>query len=143
MTVRHLLFNKKGSTMIEAALIYPMILAAMMAVIYILISMYSATSVKANLHTCLREEILTRTETGERIELEHSFMPSDKYSMAAFNRKITVMEEEKIMYSILSGSMSHTYKGNALLKGVDKFQEGNLYQIDEKDYIRKVDLIRL
>jgi hypothetical protein len=137
------LHNKKGSTMVEAALIYPMIIAAIMAVIFILISMYSATAVKANIHTTLRAEVFSRTKTGESIKFENSFYPSDKYSRGAFNQKVSLYIEKNIRSTIIYGQTAHQYNGNALLHGVNKYQSGRMYVIDEKDYIRKASVMRL
>lgn len=137
------LYNKKGSTMVEAALVYPMILAATMAVIYILISLYCATSIKAYLYTFLRAEGLLTTETGEQTHLKNNALIfSDKYSRAAFRSKISLTKENHLLYATLNGSINHTYKGNALLFSKTKTQYGRLYVIDEKEYMRKVDLIK-
>lgn len=137
------LYNKKGATMVEAALIYPMILAATMAVIYILISLYSATSIRAHIYTFLRAESLSITETGEQAHLKNNALVfSDKYSSAAFRSKISITKEKHLLYSTLNGSVNHTYKGNAMLLSKTKMQYGKLYVIDEKEYIRKIDLIK-
>ncbi len=48
--------SKKGSTMVEASMIFPIVIAAVMAVLYIVIALYSSLSLQTSLHLALRKE---------------------------------------------------------------------------------------
>ena len=54
-----------------------------------------------------------------------------------FNIKTYFEDGRKRVY----GEYSDSYKGNSLLKAVNKKQDAFVWCINEKDYIRKVDLL--
>lgn len=128
--------------MVEAAIIYPLAIGAIMAVIYIIICMYTGTAIKANINIELRDKALEMTQTGEKITDLGKFIPEDKYGKGAFNKRIYITEEKNIEINSLYGVVSHVYKGNSLMS--DNFlrkHQGTVYLIDEKEYIRKVDMV--
>lgn len=128
--------------MIEAAIIYPLTIGAIMAVIYIMICMYTGTAIKANIDIELRDKVLKMTSNGERISASGQFMPEDKYGKAAFNQKIFITEEKNAQISSLNGVTSHIYRGNSLMSNsIIRKHQGKIYLIDEKEYIRKVDMV--
>lgn len=134
--------NKKGSVMVEAAIIYPLVIGAIMAVIYIMICMYTGGSIKANLNIELRAKALEMTQTGEKIGIEKKFMPEDKYGRGAFNKKIHITEEKTGIINELYGVVSHDYKGNSMMPdNIRKIHQNTVHLINEKEYIRKVDMV--
>nr|WP_315024263.1 hypothetical protein [uncultured Aminipila sp.] len=136
------MFNKRGSLMVEAAIIYPLAIGAIMAVIYIIICMYTGNAIKANINIELRDKVFEMTQTGEKITDLGKFMPEDKYGKGAFNKKIYITEEKNVEINSLYGVVSHVYSGNSLMS--DNFlrkHQGTVYLIDEKEYIRKVDMV--
>lgn len=132
--------NKKGSLMVEAAIIYPLVIGAIMAVIYIMICMYTGAAYKANLDIELRNRAFEITQTGEKVCVGSKFMPYDKYGKSAFNKKICFTEDKKLLFKILCGDVSHRYKGNVMMSTTMRNHQGQVYLIDEKDFIRKVDM---
>lgn len=128
--------------MVEAAIIYPLAIGAIMAVIYIIICMYTGNAIKANINIELRDRVLEMTQTGEKITDLGKFMPEDKYGKGAFNKKIYIKEEKNVEINSLYGTAAHVYRGNSLMS--DKFlrkHQGTVYLIDEKEYIRRVDMV--
>lgn len=128
--------------MVEASIIYPLAIGAIMAVIYIIICMYTGNAIKANINIELRDKVFEMTETGEKITDLGKFMPEDKYGKGAFNKKIYIAEEKNVEINSLYGVVSHVYRGNSLIP--DNFlrkHQGTVYLIDEKEYIRKVDMV--
>ncbi len=128
--------------MVEAAIIYPLAIGAIMAVIYIIICMYTGNAIKANINIELRDKVFEMTQTGEKITDLGKFMPEDKYGKGAFNKKIYITEEKNVEINSLYGVVSHVYSGNSLMS--DNFlrkHQGTVYLIDEKEYIRKVDMV--
>ncbi|WP_312092687.1 hypothetical protein [Aminipila sp.] len=134
--------NKRGSVMVEAAIIYPLAIGAVMAVIYIMICMYTGAAIKSNLNVLLRYNLLEKTQAGEIINLEERFVPDDKYGKSAFNKKICITEGSDSGVKVLLGTTPHSYKGNGLMRNIiRRNHQGAIYLIDEKDYIRKVDMV--
>lgn len=128
--------------MVEASILYPVIIGAVMAVIYIIICMYTGAAMRANLNIELRNQILQRTETGEKVEITGKFLPQDKYGKGAFNKKICFTEEKKQGMNVLYGIALHSYKGNSMMSNIiTRKHQGELYIINEKEYIRKADMI--
>lgn len=128
--------------MIEAAIIYPLTIGAIMAVIYIIICMYTGSAIKANINIELRDKVLELTNTGEKISASGVFIPEDKYGKGAFNQKIYITEEKDIQINRLYGITSHIYKGNSLMSNsIVRRHQGRVYLINEKEYIRKVDMV--
>ncbi|MHC1722416.1 MAG: hypothetical protein AB9836_04325 [Aminipila sp.] len=136
------MFNKKGSLMVEAAIIYPLAIGAIMAVIYIIICMYTGNAIKASINIELRAKVFEMTQTGEKIINMNKFIPEDKYGKGAFNKKIYITEEKNVEINRLYGVVSHGYKGNSLMSETFlRKHQGTVYLIDEKEYIRKVDMV--
>lgn len=128
--------------MIEAAIIYPLTIGAIMAVIYIIICMYTGTAIKANINIELRDKVLEMTNTGEKNSASGQFIPKDKYGEAAFNQKVCITEEKNAQINSLNGVTSHIYRGNSLMSySMIRRHQGTMYLIDEKEYIRKVDMV--
>lgn len=48
--------NKKGTTLVEASMIFPVVILAVMAIIYIGISMYEKVTMQCEQHLAQREE---------------------------------------------------------------------------------------
>lgn len=128
--------------MVEAAIIYPLIIGAVMAVIYIIICMYMAMSIKSSINMELRSRAMDETQTGERIVLDSIFTPKDKYGALAFNKKIYVSEIKASGKKLLMGETTKEYSGNKMMtQTLQRSHVGAVFLIDEKDYIRKVDML--
>ncbi|QIB69272.1 hypothetical protein Ami103574_08025 [Aminipila butyrica] len=134
--------SKRGSAMVEAAMIYPLVIGTVMAVIYLMIAMYVGAAMKSNLDFQLRERAMVLAKTGTRLE-ESQFTPSDKYGRGAFGQQIAFGERKEGLMTVLHGQSSHGYRANALVAGpLFRQHQGEVYLIDEREYIRKVDMIK-
>lgn len=133
--------NKKGSAMVEAAIIYPLVIGTVMAVVYIIINMYTSSACKAHLNMELRKEAMRLSETGEIISVEGGFTANDKYSARAFGKKVSIVQRWENGRKRLYGGFENSYSGNSLLKGVKREHNAEIWLADEKQYIREVDFV--
>ncbi|MBR2511520.1 MAG: pilus assembly protein [Firmicutes bacterium] len=119
--------DERGTMMVEAAVILPVIILAVMAVIYTLIFMHRQVSVRADMHMGLWAEkgSVSRTfSTGTGVE--GTFPVYSRKSVAG-----------GVVY--YTGHISFMKRG--LLKSYNAKSEGRLYWIREKELIRGADII--
>jgi hypothetical protein len=126
--------SKRGAAMVEAAIVLPLVIAAVMAVIYILINLYSFTALRASLHIQLRAEASETTGLTE-IELDDGRV-HDKYRRAAERRGVSV-EAHKALRPYVSAELAKTFSGNALVSvDVSRRAYGRYYVTDEIRNVR-------
>ena len=114
--------SKKGTTMVEAAMIFPLVIAAVVAVLYIVIGMYQSLTLQSSIHIALRKECGELSQTAYREEEIKSY-PVEKDRLGI--RPILRMEQER------------EYQINTLFRGkVVRKEEGRYYLIDEPELIR-------
>jgi hypothetical protein len=114
--------SKKGATMVEAAMIFPLVIAAVVAVLYIVLSLYQSLSLQTSLHLALRKECGELSQTVYRQEAIKTFQ-SEKNWVGI--RPVVRMEAEK------------EYRVNTLFKDhITRKEEGRYYVIDEAELIR-------
>lgn len=127
-----ILRNDDGSTMVEMAIIYPLIIAVIMVLIYLMINIYSAASLQSSLHMQVRTESATRNELAEVSINGTNFI--DRYRAKAESINIPLVDEKDYVYA----SVGRDYRGNAMIKSSTYRKEyGRAYLIDEADYYRK------
>ena len=136
--------RRRGSTMVEAAIVFPIIVLSVLTVIYILLSMYSQTVTSVKLHLELAEA--AADESGTRI-----------YGETA-DRLIYAAAGNKTVYELFSGIETDTGDLKGIInkkiagKGSDKARAKGLINrsvqrdfddeidiIDEEEYIRCAD----
>lgn len=78
--------------MVEAAMIFPLVIAGVMAVIYIVINLYSSLSLQSSLHIALRNECGEIAQTVYRLENSLSYKVEKDWIGL---RPILRMEEER------------------------------------------------
>ncbi|HVI42564.1 MAG TPA: hypothetical protein VM577_18070 [Anaerovoracaceae bacterium] len=112
--------------MVEASMIFPLVIAGVMAVLYIVISLYLSLSLQTSLHLALRKDSGELSQTVYRLEEVKNFQSEiDRVGI----RSVVIMEEER------------EYKINTLFKGsVTRKEEGRSYVIDEAELIRVLSL---
>ena len=121
------LSDRRGTIMVEAAVILPIVVLAVMAVIYTLIFMNRQVSVRAGMHMALwaeRGAVSKTATTGSGYDAK----------FPVYSRKAAV--GGTVYYS---GSLSFMKRG--LLNGYVRKSEGRLYWIREKELIRGADII--
>ena len=114
--------SKKGAAMVEAAMIFPLVIAAVAAVICIVVGMYQSLYQDASIHMALRNECGLSAETFYRRDTIADYKPiKDKVGI----RPVIRMEKEK------------EYRISILFKDtVTHKDKGRSYEIDEADMIR-------
>ena len=119
--------DERGTVMVEAAVILPIIILAVMAVIYTLIFMNRQVSVRADMHIGLWAERGAVSETVTNNSGYDAEFP-------IYSRKAAV--GGTVYYS---GNIRFIRRG--LLKDYGRKLEGRLYWIREKELIRAADII--
>ncbi len=114
--------SKKGAALVEAAMIFPLVIAGVMAVIYIVINMYSSLSLQTSLHMALRRESGELSQTVYRQEAGKNFPMQKDWS----GIRPVIRMEQKSEYGI--DILFHDR--------VMRQEEGRVYVIDEAELIR-------
>ena len=109
--------------MTEAAVVFPVVIMVVMTVIYILINMYMDAVISAKEHLALRCEAGVVTKTVERPNHLSDRIPEDKYGKKAFSGTVVITKGHRFLSNILVSENSW------------------VYVIDERSYIRKMDLL--
>lgn len=126
--------------MVEAAIVFPLVIGAAMALIYIMTNLYSFTALQSALHIELRGESGQATGTVGR-ELSDSG-PRDRYRAAAERRSFSIEERKKLMRPYMETEYAATYSGNAMIgRAAEKTAYGRYYLIDEAKLVRDKSMI--
>ncbi|HYE69565.1 MAG TPA: TadE family protein [Anaerovoracaceae bacterium] len=118
--------SKKGTTMVEAAMIFPLVIACVIAVIYIIINLYQALTLQTSLHLALRKESGEFSQTVYRQEeIKEYQWEKDRVGI----RPVIRMEE------------AGEYRINTFFKSrIKRIEKGRSYVIDEAELIRILSL---
>lgn len=114
--------------MVEAAMIFPLVIACVIAVIYIIINLYLALTLQTTLHLALRKESGEFSKTVYRQEEMKDYQcEKDRVGL----RPIIRMEE------------AAEYQINTLFKSrIIRIEKGRAYLIDEAELIRIISIKR-
>lgn len=120
--------SKKGSTIVEASMIFPLVIAGVMAVLYIVIGMYSSLSLQSSVHLALRNESGRLSETVYRDEEGTSFK----------------LEKSRLgLRAIVAAEEIRSYQTSQLFtKKITRLESGRSYVIDEAELVRRVNLAK-
>ena len=129
--------NKRGTAMVEAAIVFPLTIAAIMAMIYMMINIYCLTALKSHIHVTLR------AEAGERTALTESLIEDgrgrDRYRRAMESRRLSVESRENILRPYISAEREIVYKANSIVNGTARRKSaGRVYLIDEVKNLRNI-----
>jgi hypothetical protein len=114
--------SKKGTTMVEAAMIFPLVIAAVVAVLYIVIGMYQSLSLQSSLHLALRKECGERSQTVYRLDEI---------------REYPVMTDRIGIRPVIKTEQEREYRIKTLIKDrIVRKEEGRSYLVDEPELIR-------
>ncbi len=118
--------NKKGSTMVESALVFPLVVLSLVAIIMILVFLLSENVVRVEAHHAIRVECGERTGT---------------YIGESKNTDVTIVRKQNGVFSILEGTQNVHFNGSGILEGAyNKSVCGFQHLLDEQKYIRYADL---
>ncbi|MDR2354792.1 MAG: hypothetical protein LBE16_01215 [Clostridiales Family XIII bacterium] len=134
--------SKRGATMVEAAVVFPLVIASVAALIYLMINLYSFTALRASLHIALRAE--ADAETGLTEALIADGRVYDRYRLAAERRGISAEHHrEAVIRPYVAAEESKRYTGNAMIAGgVTRTHFGRFYVLDEVGIVRNLALAR-
>ena len=116
--------NRKGNATVEAALIFPLVILSVVALIYMLLYFYRLTEIRTEMHIALRAESGRIRET-----VFYEKEPKEPFP---------VYRKAGCLYS--SGTVTFTETG--LLKAGKKELSAKKYVIDEAEFIRLTDLLK-
>ncbi|MDR3304660.1 MAG: hypothetical protein LBS85_01310 [Clostridiales Family XIII bacterium] len=127
--------------MVEAAIFFPIAILAAMAVLYLLINVYSQTALQAHMHLFVRAEAASE---GERVSvrLEES-SPMDRYRAEAESVSIETNEGRRFTARYIEAERSKRYFGGRLANplGYEMEYYGRCYVIDEAALVRLRELV--
>jgi hypothetical protein len=121
--------NQKGGTMVEAALVFPIIILSLMTIIAILMFLFEEAAAQAELHLVLR------TESGRQNGTFHGKSGSTN---------VMIDSGFKGIHKVMNGKSSVTFDEIKILpRGFDKPLTGYQHLTDERKYSRYIDFFTL
>jgi hypothetical protein len=117
--------NRKGGAMIEAALVLPLVILSIFAIIGILMFLFEEAAAQADLHGGIR------FDAGKQTGTYHGWTRS---------QKVVAERGFRGVYPVVEGTSSVVFEGAKILPGpVKKPLQAHIYIVDERKYIRYVD----
>ena len=116
--------SRRGSTFVEAAVIMPLVILAVMSLFYILINLYENVEVKSRLHLGICAEAGYRSET-----FDISPVADDGLKLDSDKKKVT------------GSSHKAGYYGGLLKRRAAMKAAGHNHILIEEDIIRKADYV--
>lgn len=121
--------NQKGSTIVEASLVFPIIILSIMAMIAILMFLFEEAAAQAELH------LVIRTEAGRQTGTFHGSSGSSTVSVGRGFYGI---------HSVMNGKSSVTFEEIEILPlPVHKSLVAYQHLIDERKYARYIDFFTM
>ena len=118
--------SKRGTTMVEAALIFPLVILTVMTVIFILTFMFQEVAGHSRLHLALNAEMGKETGTVETFKN----VPAEVRPYKSFHGVSECYLAEKDLRFTKKGLLSGSFT---------KVMESRVYSVDEKKFIRYTD----
>ena len=128
--------------MVEAAIFYPVIILAVMFVIYTCINMYSMAALQAKVHTQARAAAgLENVKVTASIEGDYE---NDRYRTRADGKKITISSGGMPGSRYVEASVKENYRGGRLIIGgpAKALFHSRSYVIDDSGAARLLRLIK-
>jgi hypothetical protein len=133
--------DDRGSAMVEGAIIYPMIILILLAMITFAIGEYTSLSHKNESHIRLRNEIGEMTKT--HINKASGSKLIDKYRSFGENKNIHIAKKTGFGEDLLEATVSNQFSyGSVFFGGKTKYKSTSfVYAINEIDCLRMRGLI--
>jgi hypothetical protein len=117
--------NRKGGAMVEAALVFPLVILSLMTIIAILMFLFEEAAAQSELH------LVIRTEAGRA---------NGTFNGKAGSSNASVYKGIKGIHSVMKGNGAVTFEKNKILPWTyQKPITGYQYLTDERKYIRYID----
>ena len=133
---RDLITCRSGSTMVESAIFFPIVILSVMAMLYLLINQYSKVCTAAHIHTYLRQEASSGNNTIQ-VEIADRF-DKDRYRALAEAASVEVHSGRKFGAEYIEGERMLRYFGGRLASksGYSFTHYGRSYILDEAGIAR-------
>jgi hypothetical protein len=116
--------SKKGYVIVEAAIYFPIVIAAVISVLYIVIGMYQSVILQTSIHLAVRQAVGEASGTVIRSEEAPAF--DQKEQKIGLRKSISIGEEK-------------TYTINTIFRNeLTRQESGRAYVIDEVGMLRIV-----
>lgn len=117
--------NQKGGAMVEATLVFPIIILSLIAVIGILLFLFEEAATQAELHLVIRTEVGRQTGT---------------FQGQQGSTNVSLDKGFKGIHSVIKGRTTVTFAETTLLThGFRKPITGYQHMTDERKYVRYID----
>lgn len=127
--MKKILKSQEGSTFVEAAIVMPVVILAMISVVLIMVFVTYVCTYQVDIHKKLLEESGNRTETRVTYDkTNRDYMLEDDYA----NGKAVVKTQKEVVTSG-GGLLNSKLKGSV---------QSRVYEIDEKEIIRYSDFFK-
>ena len=137
-----ILKNRKGTTMVEAAVVMPLVILSIMALIYLLLNIYSTVALQSHIHLLLREESGMKS-TMVKYEIIDDYK-RDKIRMKAEAANIGITEGGGLLASYVEAQKDSVYTTNMLIrKKIKVGSYGRSYVYNESDIVRYKEIVSL
>lgn len=121
--------------MVEAAIVLPLVILSIMAMIYLLINIYSTVSLQSHMHLLLREESGARSGMVE-YEIVDDYR-RDKIRRKAESKKINIAEKGMLLSRHVEAQKDSVYTTNMLIKKAPEVRTyGRSFVLKESDIVR-------
>lgn len=123
--------NNKGTTMVEAAIILPLVILSVMALIYLLINIYSTVALQSHMHLLVREESnvksgMTKCEIADGYKRDRIRKKAESMNIKLETKANKVWANKNVVY-----------KANMIIKKAPKVGHyGRSYIYNESDIVR-------
>jgi len=134
--------GKSGSAIVEATMVFPLVILAVVTLLYILISLYEMSAVQSRMHLLLRHEEGNITDTSYTSGYGANFVPEDKYGRRAFDAQMITFEAYRAGNRQLCVEYEKARGSKGLLRTFIKEQSSSVFIIDEETFIRRADLLK-
>lgn len=121
--------------MVEAAIVLPLVMLSVMAMIYLLINIYSTVSLQSHMHLLLREE--SGTKSGMvKYEIVDDYK-RDKIRRKAESAKIGMNEKHSGLSKYVEAQRDSVYTTNMIINKSPKIRSyGRSFVYNESDIVR-------
>lgn len=120
----------------------PLIIVAVMVVIYLAIAFYMETANSASLHLSIRNEAVDLADTGNINSLSSEFRLSDIYGEHAYyEKKFTNISRGLFFDSVRGLSQTEIQLPSIFNRKISMETDASFYIIKETEYIRCLDII--
>ncbi len=125
--------NKKGTAMVEAAIIFPVIIFTVVTLMYMTAGLYAQSVFNTALH-------MTLTSEAGKISDTVSYNNSSKNTLMYYD-KFIITPENTLFKNVIIGEMKSMQKIGGIVQGRDiQCYEAVVNVIDEEVYIRCADM---